>query len=882
MRGRNRAKSDRSPLRWNTTSQNYHRRLRCEPLEDRRLLSALSLNIDDPSISEADGAGATTATVTRDTDTTDPLVVYLASNDTTEATVPSSVTIPAGQASIAFDIDAVDDALVDGTQTVTISASSQLSSPLSLDPSFSGDGKATQDSGVNAIALQPDGKIVAVSGYHTGDSSNYSDFSITRYLADGTLDTGFGSGGVVNTDVTGESEVPYGVAVQEDGKIVVAGDWYHGSQRDFVLVRYNSDGTLDTSFDGDGKVVTELSSSYNKIWDMAIQPDGKILVGGSIDGDFAVARYNADGSLDPGFGSGGTVRTDVGLGDHAFGIALQSDGKILLAGQSSGGNSSSKFVLTRYTSAGVLDSSFGSVGKVQTDIVGSFEGARDLAIQPDGKIVAVGSVRTDGVSPAEYNFALARYNTDGTLDTTFGAGGTTITDFGGEDDQALGVAIQADGTIIVVGSATAGRKAGLARYHADGTLDMIDFSSSSVMQANDVVIQPGGGVVVGGGFIYSYGGFVARYAGVSVMDTLEVTDNDIAGFIIDPPGTLITVEAGQTAEFTIALAGPPTADITINLSSGDDTEGRVSPSSLTFTPEYWYKKKKVYVTGLDDSEVDGDVTYSVVTSVATSDDPRYNGLNPADVSVINRDNDTPTLTLTIDTPSISESDVPAATTATLTRGADTTDLLEVCLLSSDTTEATVPSTVTIPAGQESVTFDIDAVDDVLVDGTQAVTISASPQLNPPLAFDQSFSGDGKVRQDTNVNDIAVQADGKVVAVSGYRARTRSPTVISPRGMLDPWALQNSAWKKRIARLIFEDRNLQGAACLHALNDCEAASMRAFGLGNPIAVIANGVAVPDLGGERPPRPACFGSDGRRVLLFLGRIHPKKGLAETLDA
>lgn len=121
-----------------------------------------------------------------------------------------------------------------------------------------------------------------------------------------------------------------------------------------------------------------------------------------------------------------------------------------------------------------------------------------------------------------------------------------------------------------------------------------------------------------------------------------------------------------------------------------------------------------------------------------------------------------------------------------------------------------------------------------------------------------------------------------IAVSRFHDSTGRPTLISPHGMLDPWALRNSAWKKRIARTFFEDRNLCSAACLHALNDSEAASMRAFGLGNPIAVIANGVAVPNLGGERPPRPACFGSDDRRVLLFLGRVHPKKGLAETLDA
>lgn len=121
-----------------------------------------------------------------------------------------------------------------------------------------------------------------------------------------------------------------------------------------------------------------------------------------------------------------------------------------------------------------------------------------------------------------------------------------------------------------------------------------------------------------------------------------------------------------------------------------------------------------------------------------------------------------------------------------------------------------------------------------------------------------------------------------VAVSAFRARTGRPTVISPRGMLDPWALQNGGWKKRIARTLYQDRSLQGAACLHALNDSEAASIRALGLRNPIAVIPNGVNLPDPEDASAPRPAFLGANDRQVLLFIGRIHPKKGLAETVDA
>jgi poly(glycerol-phosphate) alpha-glucosyltransferase len=119
-----------------------------------------------------------------------------------------------------------------------------------------------------------------------------------------------------------------------------------------------------------------------------------------------------------------------------------------------------------------------------------------------------------------------------------------------------------------------------------------------------------------------------------------------------------------------------------------------------------------------------------------------------------------------------------------------------------------------------------------------------------------------------------------VQASAWRRRTGRPVVISPRGMLDPWALRNSGWKKRIARLAFEDRNLKGAACLHALNAAEAAAIRALGLANPIAVIPNGVDLPDVH-RRPARPGFYARD-RHTLLFLGRMHPKKGLKELIEA
>jgi uncharacterized delta-60 repeat protein len=217
-------------------------------------------------------------------------------------------------------------------------------------------------------------------------------------------------------------------------------------------------GDLDTSFGFDGKVTTGFGiGSYDSSGDMAIQSDGKIVAVGYSDAggsyDFALARYNTDGSLDLGFGSGGIVLTDFsgsGSDDLARTIAIQTDGKIVAAGRSDAGGGDD-FALARYNTDGSLDLGFGSGGIVLTDFSGggSTDYTNALAIQTDGKIVAAGRSDAGG----SYDFPLARYNTDGSLDLGFGSGGIVLTDFsgGGSWDEALAVAIQADGKIVAAG-----------------------------------------------------------------------------------------------------------------------------------------------------------------------------------------------------------------------------------------------------------------------------------------------------------------------------------------------------------------------------------------------------------------------------------------------
>ena len=266
--------------------------------------------------------------------------------------------------------------------------------------------------------------------------------SMVKASGDGSLDATFGSGGKVITSVTvGDSGKS--VVVQSNGKIVVAGDGFG----DIELVRYNVDGSLDVSFDSDGKVVTDVgfNDSGNAV---ALQNDGKIVVAGTTGTpttDFAIVRYSTDGSLDPSFGTGGIVTTSIGRNDDAKSVVIQSDGKIVVAG-----TSDSDFVVVRYTSSGVLDSGFGTGGKVTTDIGSSTnDSANSVAIQSDGAIVVAGTSAND--------FAIVRYTSAGALDTGFGTGGKVTTDIGTSTfDSAQSLVIQADSKIVVAGRSSTG------------------------------------------------------------------------------------------------------------------------------------------------------------------------------------------------------------------------------------------------------------------------------------------------------------------------------------------------------------------------------------------------------------------------------------------
>jgi uncharacterized delta-60 repeat protein/gliding motility-associated-like protein len=355
------------------------------------------------------------------------------------------------------------------------------SQPGTLDQDFGTQGGYTRTSffnggaGFHGIAIQSDGKIVAAGDEHKGSKAV---FALARYNSDGRLDTSFGSGGKIFTDFDGGNDRARRVAVQKNGKIVVAGYTYNGKNYDFAIVRYNHDGKLDNGFGDRGKVITAFGDRNDLARSMVLQPDGMILVAGEfwkeenvVSSDFVLARYKSNGKLDEKFGSDGSVITDFGEGDDkARSVVVQADGKIIVAGQSYISRKGF-FSLVRYNPNGSLDTSFGDRGdgKVVTDVGASENLGISLALQPDGKILLTGEANNGN----NLDFALARYNSNGRLDTSFGSGGKVLTDFGGSNDHGRSIVLQADGKIIVAGQTRNGNRedAALARYNPNGSLD---------------------------------------------------------------------------------------------------------------------------------------------------------------------------------------------------------------------------------------------------------------------------------------------------------------------------------------------------------------------------------------------------------------------------
>jgi len=485
-----------------------------------------------------------------------------------------------------------------------------------LDVSFSSDGKVLTDLGgresVGAVARQADGKIVVAGGMN-------GNFLVARYSSAGVLDTTFDGDGVALLDL-GATDTALSLAIQSNGRIVVA-----GSSGGFAVVRLNPNGSLDSTFGHGGIVLGNYGGSGigARANAVAIDRDGRIVIAGSSGdagvnggGNFGVARLNAEGTFDTSFSGDGRFTRDFGGVDSAAALALRSDGRIVVAGTANGGSASgrrSDFAVAVIGSTGI-DTSFGAgaVNSPVTDLGGCSDGASAVAVQPDNKILVAGGAGANCLSGLPGTRpAVVRYNTNGSLDTSFSGDGIAAFGFGaGDAGPAVAMALQLDGAIVVAGATNLSTLAtphrvnvGLARVRgSDGAIDLA-FSGDGMQQTSfgageavptAILLQPTDGRIVAAGAFTTFdanGAFqaadmlLARYHAIT-CNNLNVTrigtngaDSIVGLSIPTATGTrhLVDVIHGMGGNDTIdglgandALCGGDGDDV-LRGSDGDDT-----------------------------------------------------------------------------------------------------------------------------------------------------------------------------------------------------------------------------------------------------------------------------------------------------------------------
>jgi len=325
-----------------------------------------------------------------------------------------------------------------------------------LDTSFAGSGKTNFGFGensfedANAVAIQPDGKIVVVGRTNVG---NGWDMAVARLKTDGTPDSTFDGDGLLTIDFGGNVDTAYAVTIQTDGKIVIAGETLVlGGTADFAVARVSSLGVLDATFSGDGKATYDFTGANDAAYGLAVQPDGKILLAGMAgmgSTDWALVRLTDLGIPDPAFGVNGRVTTDFNqMNDIAKGVVILPDGKIVVAGTAVNSGGGWDFALARYTSAGIPDGTFQNGGKLLIDINGgSSDEVRAFKGTADGKLVIGGESNSQG---GWVKLALVRCSIDGVLDSSFDGDGKVLASFNSEGNNLMGgIAVSGAGVIAV-------------------------------------------------------------------------------------------------------------------------------------------------------------------------------------------------------------------------------------------------------------------------------------------------------------------------------------------------------------------------------------------------------------------------------------------------
>jgi uncharacterized delta-60 repeat protein len=649
-----------------------------------------------------------------------------------------------------------------------------------LDSAFDSDGKVVTAVGAlpdvaSSVALQSDGKILAAGYSHNGSNT---DFALVRYNTNGSLDTGFSGDGITTTGLGSSHDSGMCVAVQADGKILVAGHTYTGSYSDFGLVRFSSNGSLDSSFSGDGKVTTSFDMSNDFVGGLVVQTDGKIIVAGTASignvYDFALARYNSDGSLDTSFDGDGKVTTDFGFGSElGSAIALQSDGKIVVAGWTGSGD----FAIARYSPDGSLDTTFDGDGKVTSDLGGSEVGT-GIAIQSDGKVIVSGS--------SGGQFALARYNSNGSLDATFDGDGKVVTAFGGGDTE---VAVQPDGKIVVVGTVT-GSDIALARYNADGSLDLsfdstigLDGTASYLENGSPVVLDSM--VAVTDPELTSIGNYAGasitlmRQGGANAEDKFSATGNlsvlneasvfALSGTIIgtvtqNTGGTLILTFNSNATQARVNetlsslaysnISDMPPSSLQVSWTFNDGNTGAQGDGGALTATGF----STVNITPINDAPLGGDVVISMLRNDAYT-------ISLADFGFFDPEDGTALTAVRIDTIPLAGSLLYDGATMLAGLSLSAAEIssghltFKPAMGESGTNYASFTFSVQDSAGLYDTTSNVFSFD--------VTALNSPPYLATGLILDTSFSDDGIVAPTTTgvarqAFDLVIQDDGKIV------------------------------------------------------------------------------------------------------------------------
>jgi uncharacterized delta-60 repeat protein/uncharacterized repeat protein (TIGR01451 family) len=619
-------------------------------------------------------------------------------------------------------------------------------------------GTPTDDAGY-ALARQSDGKLV-VGGYVTDATNGDREFAVVRYTQTGALDTTFGGNGVVTLDFNGGNDRIWGLVMQSDGKIVVAGESFNPttSNTDFALARFNADGTPDATFGTAGRATTDHLGANNSAYSVALS-GSNIVVAGVVSNplgnrDFMVARYNSLGALDPTFnalgGTPGYVITGFnGFDDVARAVAVQTDGKIVAGGYARNSLGDDDFAAVRYNTDGSLDNSFGINGLITTNFEdGSADQAFGMALDSSApqKIILVGTALPVG---GKRDFALVRYNANGGLDSTFSSDGIQTTDLSdGNTDIAHSVAVQPDGKIVVAGFSIVGNAEdfALARYNATGAPDT-GFGSSgkrltSIATSNDraygVVVQPDGKIVAAG-FTTLPGSSpvqrdfaIVRYNSAGSLDAdtglapaqpvnLVLTMADSIGSVVlgdEYSYTLTVTNKGPGVATGVSLVQDLPAEVTFV--SAQASHGTVSGTS-TLT------------NSIGTLTVGQTATLQVTVSTASATPKLVNSTatvtsNEPDTNTANNSASEPTRILGISNLSFNPATVVggcAGSTATVTLSgkADTGGV--TVTLASDDAAASVPPSVFIPQGSSSANFTVQ---------TSAVTSTRTPKITATLGL----------------------------------------------------------------------------------------------------------------------------------------------------